>query len=44
MPQEEEMLLQDVYRKLDEAEADFAQGKTKPAKNALKQLRAKHDI
>lgn len=41
---EEKMWLLDVYAKLAEAEDDLKTGKTVDAHNALKELRAKHDL
>jgi len=41
---EDRMLLQDVYAKLDAAEADIQAGKVTDAKESLKQLRAKHGL
>ena len=41
---EREMLLLDAYRRIDEAEQSFVQGKTLDAKDALKRLRVKHGV
>ena len=39
-----DMLMQDVYRKIDEAEEEFAQGKALNAKETMKALREKHGL
>ncbi|MDR2088720.1 MAG: type II toxin-antitoxin system Phd/YefM family antitoxin [Clostridiales Family XIII bacterium] len=39
---EKEMLLQDVFAKLDTAERDIAEGRTKDARESLRALREKH--
>jgi PHD/YefM family antitoxin component YafN of YafNO toxin-antitoxin module len=39
-----DMLMQDVYRKIEAAEDEFAQGKALDAKETMKALRAKHGI
>ncbi|MDR1000768.1 MAG: type II toxin-antitoxin system Phd/YefM family antitoxin [Clostridiales bacterium] len=41
---EKNMLLQDVFTKLDEAERDIAEGRTKDARESLHSLRQKHGI
>ena len=41
---EKNMLLLDVFTKLDAAERDVAKGKTKDARASLRALRAKHGI
>ena len=41
---EEKMYLLNVYSKLAAAEADVASGKTKNAKQSLKELRGRHDV
>lgn len=41
---EEKMCMQDIYRKLAEAEADIQEGKTVDARSALKKLREKYEI
>ena len=41
---EKTMLLQDVYEKLDVAEREISEGKTKNARDSLKKLRQKHGI
>ena len=41
---ERDMLMQDVYRKIEEAEEDIAHGRVKDAKEALNALRAKYGI
>ena len=38
------LLLQDVFLKLDEAENDIAQGKTKDAKESLTELKKKYEL
>ncbi len=39
-----DMLMQDVYRKIDEAEEKFTQGKALNAKETMKALREKHGL
>jgi len=41
---EKTMLLQDVFAKLDVAEREISDGKTKNARNALQKQRQKHGI
>jgi PHD/YefM family antitoxin component YafN of YafNO toxin-antitoxin module len=41
---EKTMLLQDVFAKLDVAEREIAEGKTKDARDSLRKLRQKHGI
>ena len=41
---EKNMLLQDVFAKLDIAEREIAEGKTKNARESLRVLRQKHGI
>ena len=41
---EEKMYLMDVYAKLAEAEDEIREGKTVDARQALKELRAKHGL
>ena len=41
---ERDMLMLDVYRKVEKAEDEFAQGKSLDAKASLKKLRAKYGI
>jgi PHD/YefM family antitoxin component YafN of YafNO toxin-antitoxin module len=41
---EKNMFMQNVYVRLDEAEGDIREGKTKDARQSLKDLRAKHGI
>ena len=41
---EKNMLLQDVYTKLDTAERDIAEGRTKDARESLRELRLKHGV
>lgn len=41
---EKNMFMQDVYSKLDEAETEIKSGKTKDARQSLKNLRSKHGI
>ena len=41
---EKTMLMQDVYTKLAAAEVQLAEGKTKDAGDALRELRARHGI
>jgi len=41
---EKTMLLQDVYAKLDAAEREISEGKTKNARESLSKLRQKHGI
>jgi len=41
---EKSMLLQDVYTKIDAAECDISEGRTKEARGALHALRRKHGI
>ena len=41
---EKNMLLQDVFTKLDIAERDIAEGRTKDALESLRALRQKHGI
>ncbi len=41
---EEKMFMQDVFTKLDEAEADIRNGKTKDARQSLKNLRSKYGL
>ena len=41
---EKNMLMLDVFTKLDAAERDVAKGKTKDARASLRTLRAKHGI
>jgi hypothetical protein len=41
---ERNMLLQDVFIKLDAAERDIAEGRTKDARESLRALRRKHGI
>ncbi|GHU80340.1 prevent-host-death protein [Clostridia bacterium] len=41
---EKNMFMQDVYAKLDEAEQDIREGKTKDARQSLRDLRARHGI
>ena len=41
---EKSMLLQDVYAKINTAECDVAEGRTKEARGALHALKRKHGI
>jgi PHD/YefM family antitoxin component YafN of YafNO toxin-antitoxin module len=41
---EKSMFLQDVYRKIEEGEADIAAGRTIDAWESLKKLREKHSL
>ena len=41
---EEKMYLMDVYAKLAEAEDEIREGRTVDARQALKELRAKHGL
>jgi len=41
---EKNMLLQDVYTKLDIAEREIAEGRTKNARESLRALRHKHGV
>jgi PHD/YefM family antitoxin component YafN of YafNO toxin-antitoxin module len=41
---EKNMLLQDVFTKLDAAERDIAEDRTKDARESLRSLRQKHGI
>jgi PHD/YefM family antitoxin component YafN of YafNO toxin-antitoxin module len=41
---EKNMLLQDVFIKLDSAERDIAEGRTKDARKSLQILRQKNDV
>jgi len=41
---EEYMFLHDVYKKLEESEADFSAGRVKNARKSLKRIREKHDV
>ena len=41
---EENMLLQDVFTRLDAAERDIAAGRTKDARESLRVLRRKHGV
>ena len=41
---EKNMLLLDVYSKLEEAERDIAEGRTRDARESLRALRQKHGI
>lgn len=41
---EKSLLLQDVFAKLDKAEQDIAESRTKDAREALRSLRQKHGV
>lgn len=41
---EKTMLLQDVFARLDAAERDIAEGRTKDARESLRTLREKHGV
>lgn len=41
---EEKLYMADVYRKLAESEADFAEGKTHDARAALQEIRDKYHV
>ena len=41
---QEKLLLNDIYNKLAESEADVVAGRTKNAKDSLQRLREKHNV